>query len=174
MTSAAQIKGFGFFLGAALMTVAGHADVVKVDPPTELTPMTVSAALTQAGARPGETVMVTIAVRLLPGWHTYAVVPPEEPYIQTKWILEPGAGVTAEGDWLAPPATPDPENPKLMLYQSQKDPLVFLHDLRVADDAKGEITVRAGVLFQTCDASRCLPPERKVFDLKLKVAPASP
>lgn len=32
-------------------------------------------------------------------------------------------------------------------------------------------TVRVGLLYQTCDVFRCLPPVEQVFDLKLEVVP---
>ena len=84
--------------------------------------------------------------------------------------LEPGAGLTPSGDWIAPPPVEDAANPRLKLYESTPEPLLFLHPLQVADTASGEASVRVSVLFQVCDMSRCLPPEEKTFDLKLKIA----
>jgi Disulphide bond corrector protein DsbC len=171
------------WMGAALLTSVtwaagvqppnGAAPASTIEPPSELTPMTIDAELNPPHAQAGATVMVSIGVRLLPGWHTYARVPPEEPYVQTKWILEPGAGLTASGDWIAPPAVPDAHNPQMQVYESQPEPLIFLHGLRVANDVSGELTVRTGLVYQTCNFSRCLPPTRKTFDLKLSVAPST-
>jgi len=145
------------------------APALQIDAPSELTPMTVNAALTRQSSEPGAAVSVLIGIRLLPGWHTYAYVPSEEPYIQTKWLLEPGSGLLAVGDWIAPPAVSDPQNPRMKLYVSPPEQLLFMHPLRVADDASGEANVRAGLVYQTCNFSRCLPPTRKTFDLKLTV-----
>ena len=145
---------------------------MKVGMPSEIAPMTLDAVLAQPTAAPGETVAVMVGVRLLPGWHTYAVVPPEEPYVQTRMTLDPEAGVTASGDWIAPPPLADAMNPQLKIYESTPEPMMFMHSLKVADNASGDVKVRVTVLFQTCDMSRCLPPEERIFDLKLKVVAA--
>lgn len=160
----------GDFTTSSTQSDAVAAPALEVQMPSELTPMTVGVALSRSTAAPGESVAVTVGVRLLPGWHTYAVVPPEEPYIQTRFSVEPQAGVTAVGDWIAPPPVSDPTNPALKIYESTPEPLMFVHELRVAENASGEVQVRVSVLYQTCDLSRCLPPEQKTFDLKLQVA----
>lgn len=153
---------------AAPATASGPT--VKVDMPDEVTPMTLNAMLAKTTVAPGDTVAVMVGVRLLPGWHTYAVVPPEEPYIQTKFTLEPAAGLAATGDWVSPPPVADSSNPRLKVYESTPEPLVFTHALRVSDTATGEVKVRVNVLYQTCDFSRCLPPAEQKFDLTLKIA----
>ena len=145
--------------------------ILEVAPPTELTPMTVNAVLMPVSVKAGETASVLVGVRLLLGWHTYVYVPAEEPYIQTTRILELGPGVAASGEWIAPPPVSDIQNPKVMVYESRPEPLIFLHSLRVAENASGEVAVRAGLIYQTCNSSRCLPPAREIFDLKLTVAP---
>jgi len=154
---------------AAAPAAAASEFTLTVDMPNEMVPMTIAAMVGQPSVTPGDTVAVVVGVRLLPGWHTYAVVPPTEPYVQTKWTLEPGPGLIASGEWLVPPPVPDAHNPALKLYESTADPLVFRHALRVADTASGELKVKVSVLFQVCDAFRCLPPAEQFFDLKLKV-----
>jgi len=173
-----QAWSLGVLLGTAgCVGVAGQLQTsgtaLQIDPPSELVPMTTNAVLTQPSGEPGKTVAVLIGVRLLPGWHTYAYVPAEEPYVQTQWLLEPGTGLTAMGDWIAPPPVPDAQNPRMKLYQSGSQPLIFMHEFRIADNASGEIGVRTGLVFQTCNFIRCLPPTRKTFDLKLTVATQS-
>lgn len=147
------------------------ADSLRVTRPTELTPMTVGAALSSSHASPGQSISVLIGVRLQPGWHTYAQVPANEPYVATKGVLEPGPGLTPLGDWTAPPSVADEQDPHMRLYESGPVPLIFSHEFRVAEKAAREVAVRVSFRFQTCNAEGCLPPTRKVFNLKLTVVP---
>lgn len=159
-------------VAVAIWTVAvAEESPLRVRTPTELAPMTVGAALTTSRASPGESISVLIGVRLLPGWHTYAEVPADEPYVATKGLLEPSSGLTPSGDWMTPPSIPDATNPQLKIYASSSDPLIFLHEMRVAESAAGEAQVRVTLRFQTCSAERCLPPTREVFALSLNVIP---
>lgn len=156
---------------AVLAVGVAEADPLRVSTPTELSPMTVGAALTTSRTSPGESITVLVGVRLLPGWHTYAQVPPDEPYVATRAILEPGPGLTPSGDWIAPPSVADAQNPQMKTYESAPEPLIFTRELRVANTAPREATLRVSVPFQTCNVQRCLPPSRRVFTLKLAVTP---
>jgi hypothetical protein len=159
-------------LAVAVWAVAvAEDDPLRVPKPTEISPMTVGAALTTSHASTGDSITVLIGVRLLPGWHTYAQVPPDEPYLATEGILEPGPGLTPSGDWIVPPSVADAQNPQMKIYESGPEPLILMHELRVANTAPREATVRVSVRFQTCNVQRCLPPARKVFNLKLAVTP---
>jgi DsbC/DsbD-like thiol-disulfide interchange protein len=173
-------KRFQLLLSAALLSMGCMAgaqqqddavSALKIAPPNELTPLTLNAVLTQKRAKPGDTVTVMVGMRLLPGWHTYAYVPADEPYTPIKWLLEPGVRVTATGEWIAPPPVPDAQNPQIKLYVGQSEPLFFAPELRIANNASGPIVVRTGIFYQTCNVSRCLPPTGKTFDLSLTVVP---
>jgi DsbC/DsbD-like thiol-disulfide interchange protein len=165
-----------FIAGALCCAVSSSGFAVPAaDPnaaaePTEVAPMTVGAALSSSTAKPGDSIAILGTVRLLAGWHTYASVPPGKPYIQTKWSIDPPAGLSPSGDWLTPAAVPDPRDSELTIYEGDK--LTFAHPMKVADTASGEQTIHVSIFFQTCNLEHCLAPTRKSFDLKLSVSPA--
>ena len=168
--SARLITGALCCVLSSLGSTAAATDPNVAVEPTEVTPMTVGAMLSSSIAKPGDTVAILGTVRLLPGWHTYASVPAGKPYIQTKWSIDPPAGISAVGDWLTPAAVPDPRDAELTIYEGDK--LTFAHPLKVSDAASGEQTIRVGIFFQTCNLEHCLAPTRKSFDLKLSVGSA--
>jgi DsbC/DsbD-like thiol-disulfide interchange protein len=155
----------------ALSTLALTLAALAIEPPTELEPVSMSAELSTATASPGDTLVVTVGIKLLPGWRIYAHVPANEPYVQTRWLVDLPPRLSAAGEWIGPPPTPDVHNPELKLYEAGPDALLLMRELKVADDAQGSLTVNAGLLYQACDFSRCLPPTRKTVELKLKIVP---
>ena len=60
-------------------------------------------------------------------------------------------------------------NPLTSVYEGSEGPMVFYRELIVAEKSTGDLTVTAGLHFQTCDANLCLPSETQTEGLVLKV-----
>lgn len=144
-------------------------EALQVDAPTMRSPLQFKAALIPSSAAPGERVRLVVKVRLNPGWHIYDYVPPNEPYKQTEWLMELGAGLQAVGEWNGPQATSYYSNPIMMVHEGRDEPLVFYRELVVGEDAVGELSVKAGMKYQTCDINMCMPTKQQVEELGLKI-----
>lgn len=142
---------------------------LQVEAPTPRSPLQMKASLIPAQAAPGETVKLVVKVRLMPGWHFYDYVPPTEPYIQTKWLMELGSGLESQGEWGGPEATPYISNPMMLVHEGGAEPMVFYRELVVSENATGAVAVEAGLHFQACDADICLPARKRTEDLILTV-----
>ena len=142
---------------------------LQVGEPTGRAPLQMTTSLVPATAAPGETVRLVIKVKLMPGWHFYEYVPEGEPYKQTEWLMELGEGLQSLSEWEGPSAEPYLYNPMMAVYEGGEEAIVFYRELVVNDDASGELTVKAGLYFQTCDANMCLPTRKQMDDLVLKV-----
>lgn len=144
-------------------------EALLVDVPTMRSPLQFKTALIPSSATPGDTVRLVVKVRLKPGWHFYDYVPPNEPYKQAEWLMELGGGLQAVGEWNGPQATSYYSNPIMMVHEGRDEPLVFYRELVVGEDAVGELSVKAGMKYQTCDINMCMPTKKRVEELGLMI-----
>jgi hypothetical protein len=136
---------------------------INVESPTDIAPVTAGAVVSPASAIAGDTVTLTVRVRIAREWHIYGVSMGGGPSQPTSLKLKLPDGVAATGDWSAPPSeyetTPLGINP---VYQSDVE---FSHKLKISDSAMpGDIDIHCKVDYQACDRSKCLPPAS--LDLK--------
>lgn len=167
-----QKYGFILFLTLALKSygqkpvdpvftkkVEKAALTLKVKEPVVSDPVSVDAQLVWNSNK--SQVAVVIKSKILAGWHIYAYVPKNQPYVQYKMILDLPAGVTPLAEWIKPNSYPYDDN--IFVYKGQ---IIFTRYFSVKKiDAGAKIT--AGLFYQTCDIRQCLPPNTKVKELKL-------
>lgn len=119
-------------------------------PPDERRPVTVNAALVVEN----DSIAVIVKSALLPGWHIYAYVPENLPYIQLDPILEAPASLQRAGTWHKSPPSPSVSDPGVLIYENAA---VFVQKFSRLDKLGGKI--KAGLYFQCCDIKQCLPPD---------------
>lgn len=141
---------------AAAESVEVLASRITLDAPTTRRPF--SAGMTVVRGTPEDIVTVIVRGRLAPGWHVYAHVPADEPYIQTELKLQLPPGAEAVGEWSRPEGVIDPHAPTLRLWMGD---LVFSHQVRLPKTAAGSAAIRIGctISYQCCDENSCLPPD---------------
>ena len=125
-----------------------------------LATVTTRAAHTQAqlisasdSARPGDTVLVGIHLKMEPGWHTYWKNPGEAGMAtKIEWQLPPGVTV-GETQWPLPEKLPPPD---VTTYGYQGE-TVLLVPLKLAADLKpGPLDLKAKVSWLECK-EQCIP-----------------
>ncbi|RKR05099.1 disulfide bond corrector protein DsbC [Flavobacterium sp. 90] len=135
------------------------ASALKVKSPVISDPVSLNAQVVWNDNK--SQVAVVIKVKVLPGWHIYAYVPKNQPYIQSKMVLELPKGVTPLSEWTKPNSYPYEDN--IFVYEGQ---MLFTRYFSVKDLGTGA-KISAGLFYQTCDIRQCLPPNTKVKELKL-------
>lgn len=106
-------------------------------------------------------VAVVMKVDVHYDWHIYAIVPPTQPYITSKLILDLPTGVSPIGKWEKPSVYPSSDD--IYVYKGE---LVFIHYLSV-DETIRDGKLNCGIYYQTCDERQCLPPQSKTLKLSL-------
>ncbi|GEM_PF-674154 len=141
---------------AAAESVEAQARRIGLDAPTARRPF--SAGMTVVRGTPDDLVTVIVRGRIAPGWHVYAHVPADEPYIQTELKLQLPPGAEAVGEWSRPEGVIDPHAPTLRLWMGD---LVFSHQVRLPKTTAGRAAIRIGctISYQCCDENSCLPPD---------------
>lgn len=113
---------------------------------------------------------VIVKTSIMSGWHLYAFVPSNLPYITTECLLELPDGLTAVGEWQKTSATPSATDAGVLIWENEA---VFVRKVRAAGAGAGQSTavqlrtgqLKAGLSYQTCDLRQCLPPAEKWFQL---------
>lgn len=155
-----DMGGFKFFLN-----VTPSAPVAAMPEPTTANPTVWQAALdTQGPVKPGSTVNLTVRLRLAAGWHVYGDVPKGSPFIPTSFVAKLPKGLTFEGTW---------EYPKLTAYDAQtsiiQGDVEFKRSIKIGAGVKGKMKVPLTMSWQSCDASKCLPPTQKTLTIEIAV-----
>lgn len=108
---------------------------------------------------------LTVHVQVLEGWHAYAKVPSNQPYIPLTIDLDLPDGVSLLGEWISPPSQEDSGNPGLHLFTGS---FAFEATLAVAATAKVKDGITCRLAYQVCDLSMCMPPKTDARTLPLK------
>ncbi|APU11154.1 protein-disulfide reductase DsbD domain-containing protein [Cellulophaga lytica] len=135
----------------------------KPDTPTTLDPVQVSASIVSTEDPTVKTLIFNVAI--LEGYHIYAYVSPQDPYIQSKLELELPEGVTNLGELQTPTPTAYPGKGELYVYTGN---IQFKQPLKIAEDYNNLTAIKCGLFYQTCNANICLPPTQKDVLLTLK------
>ena len=112
----------------------------------------------------GQSARLIVKSKILDGWHLYAHTPKGSPYVETKFEIARMAGLAKTGEWNYSAARPGVDDPELLLWV---DEAYAWHDFAISDGdaASGlELTIK----FQTCDASKCLPPKTLIREVQLE------
>jgi len=128
--------------------------------PSRMEPLTagLSAARTDEA-----TVRVTLAVRILRGWHAYDDVPKGEPYAALAPSLELPDGTLLEADWSRPASRPDRGNPRMTLFQGDLEFVVELPEQVLENNRALVCSLR----YQVCDEDLCMPPTTERLTIQL-------
>ncbi len=142
---------------AAKAASSGKAGMV----PTSADPVAVSAhwdGKMENGKR-----KLVVDANILKGWHIYAYVSKENPFIQTEMLLElPEGGVVAK-DWESSPGLPVQGNEGLYVYEGHTEFTVEVDCSKIKTGA----TVKCGMFYQVCDNTKCFPPRKKWVEIKI-------
>lgn len=129
--------------------------------PSSDDPVSVSAKLVY-GSDPHKAKLVVNAA-ILKGWHTYALVPKDSPFIPTEVLLELPDGITVSDDWQASAALPFPGNEGVFIFEGTASFTITVN----LDQAKAGSVIKCGLSYQTCDENKCFPPDQKMIGLKI-------
>lgn len=139
--------------------IKGAADSLMCEEPDEEKPVTLNAKLVADYG--GDSIAVIIKIRMTPGWHIYAYVPENMPYILTECLLEPDANAKQVGTWIKSVPQASTTDKGVLIYEHVA---VFTHKLKkVSKLVKGKIST--GLYYQTCNLQQCLPPVEAKIEL---------
>lgn len=139
----------------------GVNDHSVIPEPTADEPVVISAQfIPLKGKKSGDLI---ISASILKGWHMYAYVDKDSPFIQTEPLLELPEGAHADKDWEISAASPYPGNKGVFIFE---DKASFKIKVNYQDSKPGSV-IRCGLFYQTCDETKCLPPAKKMLDIKI-------
>ncbi|GAA4311848.1 hypothetical protein GCM10023149_06940 [Mucilaginibacter gynuensis] len=104
---------------------------------------------------------ITVNANILKGWHIYAYMPKESPFIQTETLLELPAGAKQQGDWQtsAPVAFEGGEG--IFVFEDNASFTITVNNAKVGS------VIKCGLYYQVCDKNKCLQPTKKLIDVKV-------
>jgi thiol:disulfide interchange protein DsbD len=150
----------------------------------------VEATIEPSNVKRGETVTWRLTVELIPGWHTYPTIQPEEAaasYVNQITPLRAGGKLAEDGPVepvvvafvgpLKQPADPikSAEPPDVKQLHSYVGEATWDYTAVVVPNLKPGIhTVKVPVRILACDDNGCLPPKHLVIETQLTVSDAPP
>ncbi|GIW88933.1 MAG: hypothetical protein KatS3mg108_3257 [Isosphaeraceae bacterium] len=132
----------------------------RVKPPE----VTYQTRIEPATAKPGDTVTLSVTVKVAPPWHIYAHAPtqPVEGPRATQFDLFDPAGLVPSNTWTpdSPPLRKkEPAFPDLDVVEFHEEQVTWSTTLKVPADAQpGRRSIKAQIYFQICDETACKPP----------------
>jgi hypothetical protein len=156
-----MVDTFGEPVAASTVLQEQTTETVKGQEPTLSDPVSVSARVTYGADK--KTALLVIDAAILKGWHIYAYLPKDSPFISTETILELPQGATIQKDWETSAASPYPGNEGIFVFEGKA---TFKIALNVAAVKPGAV-IRCGLFYQTCDENKCLQPSRKVIEVTI-------
>ncbi|MDN3548659.1 protein-disulfide reductase DsbD domain-containing protein [Mucilaginibacter aquaedulcis] len=129
--------------------------------PTQIDPVSVTASLQYAEDKKHADIIVEADI--LKGWHIYAYLPANSPYIQTETLLElPKGAKSSKSGWDSTSGIPYPGFADVFVYEGR---VTFKLNLDMTNVKKGS-PIKCGLYYQTCNDKKCMQPQRKVIVLK--------
>ncbi|SDD70066.1 Disulphide bond corrector protein DsbC [Mucilaginibacter pineti] len=163
-----EAGGFKFIVNtyknttAAVKTVSPVAtNMAGAAVPTTADPVVVTARLVD-GATAGKK-QVVVDATILKGWHIYAFVPQNSPFIQTQAILEMPAGTGKDAEWQSSAGIPFTGGEGMYVWEDKAN---FKTDVDTSALTPGSV-IKCGLYYQVCDNNKCYPPKRKIVELKV-------
>lgn len=139
--------------------IARAADSLVCPKADEEKPVTLNAKL--VADIKGDSVAVIVKANIAEGWHVYAFVPENQPYIVTECLLEPDANAKPTGTWIKSVPKASTTDKGVFIYE---DGAVFIRKLKkTSKTVKGKIGT--GLYYQTCNLQQCLPPVEAKIEL---------
>lgn len=103
---------------------------------------------------------LVVRMKVHPGYHTYAQVAEEDPFLPTELEFELPEGCRLEGDLITPAFSPLGET-NTTVYTGDG-----LFRQKISGTGKGE--VKCTVSYQCCDNSICFPPAKQTLTVQLQ------
>jgi hypothetical protein len=168
-----EAGGFKFVVNSynkpAVATLAKtpiKAATVKTNLPTTKDPVVVSAELVAGNDK--NMMEVVIDATILKGWHLYAYVSKDDPFIVTEALLELPEGAT-KGEWKIPAGVSYLGNNEIFIYENKASFKIPVD----CTNLKAGAILKCGLYYQVCDINKCYPPKKKMVSLVYKPAKSS-
>jgi DsbC/DsbD-like thiol-disulfide interchange protein len=141
---------------------------IPLEEPSTQQPVVAGAALSPTRVRPGDTLVLTVQVKLAPTWHLYAPEGRHGSGMPVSLKAQLPAGVETAGDWVYPKAAVNLKD-QSRVYE---DAVIFRYALKVAADARpGPLRVTCEFGYQVCDPFSCRPPTTEKLEASAEVVP---
>lgn len=147
-TAAVAPASAGNIKTANTLTVSTRAD-----------PVMVTANLVDLG---GGKKQVVVNADILQGWHIYAYVPKDSPFIVTEPVIELPKGVKNTA-WKSSAGVPFTGGEGMFVWE---DKATFKTEINAKSLKKGTV-IKCGLYYQVCDNNKCFPPKRKMVELQI-------
>ncbi|CAN5790687.1 hypothetical protein BH11BAC3_BH11BAC3_30110 [soil metagenome] len=132
----------------------------KIAEPTPADPVAVSAQLVRTQGKNMQEIIINADI--LKGWHIYAYVSENDPFIVTETLLELPAGAVSDKDWKSSAAVAYPGNSQIYVYENKA---TFKVKVNCTGLKPGAI-IKCGLYYQVCDINKCYPPKKKMISLQ--------
>jgi hypothetical protein len=129
--------------------------------PTSDDPVAVSAKIEYSKDKTQANLVINAAI--LKGWHIYAYVSKENPFIPTETIMQLPEGATAAQDWQTSAALPFAGTEGVFVFEGKTTFKMALDLSKVKPDA----LIKCGLSYQVCDLTKCFPPTEKTVEIRL-------
>ena len=131
----------------------------KSNAPTTTDPVSITGKLIYSADK--KNAQVVIEADILKGWHIYAYLPQDSPYILTEPLLELPEGTKSDTKgWVSSAGLPYPGFDDIFIYE---DKVTFKINIT---DVKPGTAIKCGLYYQTCNDKKCLQPQKKMIELK--------
>jgi DsbC/DsbD-like thiol-disulfide interchange protein len=145
-----------------VLHAAAPIEAAATAEPTSDDPVVVTASLLPAEQDGMATLVIDASI--MRGWHIYAYVSGENPFIQTETLLELPEGASAGKDWETSAGIADPAHEGVVTYEDKASFKMRIDCKKVKPDA----LIKCGLYYQVCDLTKCFPPQKKMVTLQLK------
>lgn len=112
----------------------------------------------EAVSEPDGSKEIVVTMTVHDGFHTYATLAPEDPFIPTEVSVELPEGYEKAGDLVLPQQSPSATATTYYIGT-----VAFRQPVKGSGKGKAVCTVK----YQACDSSMCLRPETKKFEIEL-------
>lgn len=154
--------GFKFMVNTyASATPASTPTTNATGVPNPNDPVAVTARLENGRDKDHKTLVVDADI--LKGWHIYAYVSKDNPFIQTEMLLELPEGGVSSRDWQSTAGLPVAGNEGLYVYEGK---VHFSVDVDCSKLKTGSV-IKCGMYYQVCDNTKCFPPKKKMVELRI-------
>lgn len=137
--------------------------------PVDKDPLKMGASIVAVSPGLGDSVIVALKLRLLPGWYIYEKVPPGSPFFESEWILDIGPELSVIDEWAGPPSTPHKDLSFTRVHEAAEQDLLFFREMKVSDVRSAQAALSVGLKYQICNAEFCLAPKTKSKQLSVEL-----
>lgn len=129
--------------------------------PTTADPVAVSARFIPGNGNKKDSLV--IEAKILKGWHIYAYVSKDNPFIVTETRLELPEGAIADQEWKTTAAIPYPGNEGMFIFEGKANFRLLID----YSQAKAGTKIKCGLYYQVCDETKCYPPKEKMLEISI-------